>query len=152
MAASGPNPANNDVGLFEYVQEVAAGKGLVLQEIPAGVLPVFKAFLAIEQLVETAKSNKEALSTLHKLCDVVIKGFVAPRTGRPWLPKEGFEELQKHMERVEKVAKLCKGSVKGRLLARKISNDIAGIRSDILAFCAVNSLVLADGTTTVSKP
>lgn len=101
--------------------------------------------------METAKSNKEALSTLLKLCDVVIKGVLVPRTTRPGLPKDGFLQLKEHVDRAEDVAKLCngvgiKGSAKRFILARKISGDVAAIRSDVLAFCAVNGLVLADGT------
>ena len=126
---------------------------MVLQEIPAEVLPVVgtmcKTFLAIEQLVETARSNKEALVTLRKLCNVVIKGVLNKRSGRSGLPREGFAELKEHVDKAEEVAKLCngvgvKGALKRFVLARKISNDIAAVRSDVLAFCSVNNLVLAD--------
>lgn len=155
-AATEPSPTSDgDVGISTYVQEFLSGTAMLLQEIPPEVVPVVgtlcKAFLAVEQLVETAKSNKEALSTLRQLCDVVIKGFLGPRTGHAGLPKEGFEELQKHVEEVEKVAKRCNkagitGCLKRFVLARKISNDIAAIRSDVLAFCSVSNLVLTDGT------
>lgn len=152
-AGKGLGPTSNDVGILVYVQEVVSGAASLLQEMPAEVLPVVgtlcKTFLALEQLVETAKSNKGALSVLRKLCNVVIKGVLVSRTNRPFLPNEGFAELKKHVDKVEKVAKLCnrvgiRGSVERFVLARKISSDIASIRNDVLAFCSVNTLVLAD--------
>ena len=58
---------------LKYAQEVMPGSARWTQEIPEDLLPVvaavYKAFLALEKLVETAKSNHEALSTIHQLYD-----------------------------------------------------------------------------------
>lgn len=134
-----------------------------MQEIPAEILPILpvvgplcKTFLAVEELVETAKSNKEALRVVHELCDLVIKGFLAPRKNHRWLPKEGFEALTEYVGRAKAVAVLCnktgfKAFFRRFLLAHQICDDIASIRSDVLAFVMVNTLLLADGSH-VSKP
>ena len=151
--ATGPSPTSHGVSALKIVQEVAAGTASLLQEIPPEVLPVVgsmcKTFLAFEELVATAKSNNEALSVLHELCDVVVKGVLVSRKDRPGLPGEGYAKLKEHVERANEIAKLCngagmKGSVKRFVLARKISNDIAAVRGNVLAFCSVNNLVLAD--------
>lgn len=148
-AAAGPGSTSDDVGMLQYVQEVAAGTTAV----PAEALPVVgtlrKTLLAFEQLVKTARSNKDDLTELRGLCDVVVKGVLDKRPRRSGLPKEGFEKLKEHLGRAESVAKLCngvgiEGSVKRVVLARKISNEIAAIRSDVLAFCSMNNL--ADDT------
>ena len=150
VVASGSSPTTYGADVLEYVGESVVGAATLLQHMPV-VGDACATYLAFQQLAGTAKSNKEALSTLRKLCDVVIKGVLISRANRPGLPEEGFVELKEHVDKAEKVAKLCNGvGVKGRLkrfvLARKISNDIAAIRSNVLAFCSVNNLVLADGT------
>lgn len=154
-AATGASPTDDDVGFLKYVQEIMSGTATFMQEMPAGVGPLCKTFLAFEQLVETAKSNKEALSTLRDLCDVVIKGVLDKRSARSGLTKEGFAKLKEHVDKADEVAKLCNGvgtkkSWKRFLLTRKISKDIAAVRIDVLAFCSANTLVLGDDTN-VSK-
>lgn len=98
----------------------------------------------------------EALRVLHELCDLVIKGFLAPRKNHRWLPKEGFEALTEYVGRAEAVAVSCnetglRAFVRRLIKAREICNDIASIRSNVLGFVMVNTLVLADGSH-VSKP
>ncbi|CBJ32995.1 expressed unknown protein [Ectocarpus siliculosus] len=148
-AATGPSPSKAIVDALVYVQEVVAGAAMLLQEMPAEVVPILgtvcKTFLAFEQLAETAKSNREALSMLQDLCKSVVNGVLDSRKERPSILKEGFAQLQEQVDKAVEVAKLCNGSCMRRLLwARKIRNDIAGIRADVLAYCAVINLVLAD--------
>eukprot|EP00752_Nemacystus_decipiens_P012587 g11147.t1 len=153
--ATGLSPTKNSEGFLIHIQQFAARTAVVLQKMPAEALPVVgslcETFLAFEQLVDTARSNKGALSVLRELFEVVIKGVLDKRSGRSGLPKEGFEKLKEHVGRAEQVAKLCngvgiKGSVKCFVLARKISDGIAAVRSHVLAFCSANNLALADDT------
>lgn len=148
------------VSFFTYLLEGVSGAAVLLQEAPVAVatevavvlqeVPVVglvcKTFLLLEQLVETAKSNKGDLATLRDLCDVVINGVLEKqRSGRSGLLGEGFTKLQGHVERATEVATLCCGGrVKRLVLARKICTDIAAVRKDVLAFCTANNLVLAD--------
>ena len=154
--------ADADVSFFTYVREVVSGAATLLQEAPLAVATeaaglvqevpivgiVCKTFLSLEQLVETAKSNKDDLADLRDLCDVVINDVLDKRPDRSSL-REGFAKLKDHVDRAENVAKLCRGAsigdtVKKSFLARKISKDIASIRNDVLAFCTVNTLVLSN--------
>ncbi len=68
----------------------AAGTTLELREIPADALPVVgatcKAFLELEQLVLTAKSNKGDLAALRDLSGSVVRGFLDKRSARAGLP------------------------------------------------------------------
>ncbi len=160
-----PSSSNADAGALGYLRKVLAGESMVLQDAPlaiaseaAGLLQevpivgiVCKTFLAVEQLVDTASSNKEDLTTLRDLCGAGIKGVLDKRKSSPGLLKQGFAKLEEHVLKAEEVAKLCSGDrtrdkLKRFALARKISKDIAAARSDILAFCTVNTLVLADDT------
>ena len=145
--------------------EVMSGGATVLQDAPlavaveaAGLMQevpivgiVCKTFLSLEQLVDTAKSNKEDLATLLDICGDGIKRVVDKRKSRTGELEEGFAKLGEHLRQAEEVAKRCSGDrprqrIKRAILARKISRDIAAIKSDILAFCAVNTLVVADNT------
>eukprot|EP00752_Nemacystus_decipiens_P005701 g5159.t1 len=146
------HPSSGRVSFWKYAQEMAAGTATFLQEVPAEVVPVVghmgKAFLAFEQLVETAKSNQQDLVVLRNLCDVVVRGVLTPRANRAGLPKDGFLKLRECVDRAEGVAALCNGvgRWKRTVLSRKIMKDIAGIRQDLLDFCAMHQLVLADDT------
>lgn len=149
--------SSTEPGALKYVQEFLVGAATVLQEVPLPtelvpfVGPVCRAFLSFEKFVETAKSNKGELDTLLQLCRVVIEGVLDRRSNRPTLPDEGFKKLRECVEDAEKLASFCSGTGKRErgkrfILARKISDDIAGIRSKLEAFCSVNILVLADDT------
>ena len=163
-AATGSGPTDSDVSFFTYVREVVSETAILLQEAPVAVAAeaanlvqevpivgiVCKTFLSLEQLVETAKSNKDDLAALLELCGVVIKDVLDKRSERSGL-HIGFEALEKHVKKAEKVALLCNGESMGDkmkqwILARKICKDIAGARSDVLAFCTANNLVLANET------
>lgn len=63
-------------------------------------------FLQLEQLVETAKSNKDDLAVLLEVCDVVVKGVVDKRSNRKGL-ETGFKETEKCVSRARDVAKRC---------------------------------------------
>ena len=162
-ATPGPSPTNAGVGALVYLREVLSGGATVSQDIPVAIaseaaglmqeVPILgivcKAFLAFEQLVETARSNQSDLATLRDLCNGVIKGVLKQRKNRPGFLAPGFTKLEQHVRQAEQVAKLCTGDrrrdkVKRAVLASKISKDIEAVRSDILAFCVVNDLALAD--------
>lgn len=152
-------PTNNEVSFFTYVREVLSETATLLQEAPVAVaaeaaglmedVPVVsvvcKTFLAFEQLVDTARSNKEDLATLLELCGVVIEGLLNKRWDRSGLFK-GFTALEKHVNKAREVAELCNGAgrVARFVLARKISRDVASARHDVLDFCATNDLVLTN--------
>lgn len=147
--------SSTEPGALKYVQEFLVGAATVLQEVPTELVPfvgpVCRVFLSFEKFVETAKSNKGELDTLLQLCRVVIEGVLDRRSNRPTLPDEGFKKLRECVEDAEKLASFCSGTGKRErgkrfILARKISDDIAGIRSKLEAFCSVNILVLADDT------
>lgn len=154
-----PSPPEEKASFFSYVREIVLGAATMVQDAPLAVtaeaaclmqeVPVAglacKTFLAFEQLVDTAKSNKEDLATLRDLCEVVIEGVLEKRSGPPGLLEEGFTKLREHVGRAEDVAKLCNGRARQFFLARKICKDIAAVRNDVLAFCAANNLVLANG-------
>lgn len=120
---------------------------------------VCEAFLLLEQLAETAKSNKDDLATLRDVCDVVINGVLENwcsglRSGHSGLEKD-FTRLQKHVDKAIEVAERCNGvgikeSVKRFVSARKTRNDIAAVRKDFLAFCSANNLVLAGDNVSVN--
>lgn len=172
-AAPGPGPTDTDgdVSFFACVREVVSGTGTLLQEAPvalaaeaAGLVQevpivgiVCKTFLSLEQLVETAKSNKDDLAVLLELCDVMIKGLLDKREDRLGLFK-GFVALEKCVSSAKQIAKLCNGRPsKLFILTRKICKDIASVRSDLLAFAAANLAVLAvethvRGTSEVFRP
>ncbi|CAM9684496.1 unnamed protein product, partial [Ectocarpus fasciculatus] len=139
-----PNDASNpEVGVLAYVQEVAVGAVTLLQAAPV-VGDVCATLLAFGQLVDEARSNKEELAVLRKLCDVVIKGFLKRSSGLPAEAAHGFEDLKEHVAKAETVAKLCsKGGTKF-VLARKICKDIAAIRKNVLDFSVAYNLVLTN--------
>ena len=159
-AAPGLGPTAADTIFFTYVREVVSGTATLLQEAPLAVASeaaglvqevpivgiVCKTFLSLEQLIETAKSNKDDLGVLRDLNGVVIKGVLEKRADRSGLFK-GFEALEKHVATAEAIARRCNGAgigdkMKRGLLARKICKDIAGAKSEVLAFCTANNLVL----------
>lgn len=152
---------STEVSFFAYLREVVSGTAAsLLQEVPLGVaseaacllqeVPAVelacKTFLLLEQLVETAKVNKSDLITLRDLCDVVINAALETRSsGRSGLLEDVLTELQQPVGKAQQVAKLCNaGRVKRLVLARKICNDIAAVRKDVLSFCAARDYVLAD--------
>lgn len=150
------NPANNDVSFFTYIREVLVGTATVVQDAPLAVVTeaahlmeevpvvglVCKIFLAFEKLVDTARSNRDDLAVLRELCEVVIAGVLDKRSDRSGL-LTGFRALETHVKTAAEVARLCNGRARPFLLARKICKDIAGVKNDVLAFCAANNLVLA---------
>lgn len=144
----GPSATDAEVGVLTYVHEVSAGAATLLQEVPI-VGSVCRTFLSLEQLVETANSNKEELAVLCKLCDVVIKGVLTRRWGSLGKPVEkGLEKLKTHVDKAEAVAPLCnevgigKKGVKQFMLHRKIRKEIAAVRKNVLDFSTTNNLVL----------
>eukprot|EP00752_Nemacystus_decipiens_P008095 g7236.t1 len=151
-----------EVSFFTYLREFVSGTAMLLQDMPvtvateaAGLIKdvpivgmVCKSFLSFEQLVQTARSNKDDLAVLLELCDVVITGVLDNRSERPVLFK-GFVALEKHVKKAGKVAKRCNGvGIKDKMrqfvLARSICRDIVSVRNDVLAFCTANNLVLAN--------
>lgn len=128
----------------EAPQAVALEAAYLVQEVPV-VGIVCKTFLAFEQFVETARSNKEDLATLRDLCAVVITGVLDKRPDHSGLFKEGFVALEKHVKKAEEVAQLCNGGrVKRLVLARRICKDIVSVRNNVLAFCTANDVVIAN--------
>lgn len=158
-AATGRSPTNTDVRASVYFQEALSGAAAVLQEVPvvaSGAAWLFqevplagavcKTFLGLQQLVETANSNKGELAVLCDLCDVVIKGVLTRSSNRTGLC-EGFAKLQGHVEKAEGVARLCnragiREGIKKIVLARRIRDDIASVRENVLAFSTAINLVL----------
>lgn len=156
-ASTVPSPPKDKISFFSYVREVSSGTVALLQDTPEAVaaeaawllqeVPVVglvcKTFIVFEQLVDTARSNKEDLATLRDLCEVVIKGVLDKRSVHSGLLEEGFMTLEQHVNRAKEVATLCNGRVKQFVLSRRICSDIAAVRNDVLAFCAANNLALA---------
>lgn len=156
------SPTNDEAGALAYIQEIVSGAAAVLKEMPLAVASeaawllqevpiagvVCKTFLGLEQLVETAKSNKEELTVLRNLCDVVIKGVLKRSSDRSGL-REGFVYLQDHVKKAEGVAKLCNGAgiregMKQFVLARRICKDIASVKENVVAFSTTINLVLTN--------
>lgn len=150
-AATGPCSTNADAGVLTYrcVEEVVTGAATLLHQVPV-VGDVCASFLSLNQLVETARSNKEDLANLSELCDVVIKGVLDKRSEHSCLLKGFVCGARKTRDKSrEEVSKLCngvgiKGSVKRCVLARKISNDIAAAGSNIVSFAIVNNLTITN--------
>ena len=162
--ATRPGPTRVDASFFTYVREVVSGTATLLQEAPVAVISeaaglvqevpivgiVCKTFLSLEQLVDTANSNKDDLAALLELCDVVIKGVLDKRSDRSGL-RMGFKALDKCVSGAEDLAKRCNGvsigdKMKRGILARKICKEIASARDDLLALCTANNLALTDDT------
>lgn len=156
------SPTNSDVSFFTYVREVVVGTATVMQDAPLAVMTeaahlveevpfvgiVCKTFLAFEQLVDTARSNKDDLGVLLELVEVVVEGVLDRRSDRSGL-FAGFRALETHVKKAEEVAKLCNGNrvrdkVKQAVLARKICKDIAAVKDSVESFCAANNLVLGN--------
>lgn len=132
-----------EVGVLAYVQEAVVGAATLLQAAPV-VGDVCATLLAFGQLVDTAKSNKEELAVLRKLCDVIIKGFLKRSSGLPEEAKQGFQDLKDHVVKAETVARLCgRGGIKF-VLARKICKDIAAVRKNVVDFSVAYNLVLTN--------
>lgn len=164
-AAPGPSQTASDARVSVYVQEALWGGAAVMQDAPfaisseaAGVLSevpvlgiVCKAYLTIEELVSTAKSNKEDLAYLRDLFDGEIKKLLKKRKSRRGFLDQEFSKLQTLVLKAEGVAALCNGDrcrdkMKRAILARKISKDIGAIKSDIQLFCSTIGFVLNDAT------
>lgn len=127
---------------LSYAQEILATAAALFQEVPvAGELCA--TFLAFEELVETARSNREDLAVLLELCDVVIKSVLRKGCSEY---SAGLEEalgrLKMHMGAAKEVAQLCNGRVKQILLGRKISRDIAAVRKNVLDFSVTINVAL----------
>eukprot|EP00903_Cladosiphon_okamuranus_P012145 g11394.t1 len=158
-AAAGKGADVDEVSFFTYVREVILETTTTLQEIPLAVASevaglvqdvpivsiVCKTFLAFEALVDTAKSNKEDLTTLLELCGVVIEGLLDKRSDRTGLFK-GFTALENHVNKAKEVAHLCNGRVRMLILSRKVCREIMAVRNDILAFCTTTNLVFSHDT------
>ena len=136
-----PPAAATKVGMFTYAREFAAGAATLFQEVPiAG--EVFATFLAFEQLVDTARSNKEELVVLRELCDVVIKGVLEQCAERASVLEESFQKLKKYVNGAKEAAEQCKGGMKQLILSRKISKDIAAVRKNVLDFSVAINIVI----------
>lgn len=135
---------NGDLGVLTYAKEVVSGAAALLQEFPA-VGELCKTFLSFEQLVETAKSNRDELVILRELCDVVIKG-VLERCSERSDPYEGLAALGVHVEKAKAVAKQCSsgGGVKQFVMSRKTSKDIAAVKKKILDLSIMVNLVISN--------
>ncbi|CAB1115136.1 unnamed protein product [Ectocarpus sp. CCAP 1310/34] len=156
-----PSPTNNEASFFTYLREVLLGAATFSEEVPAAnaseaahlleefpvVGTVCKTFLAFEQLVETARSNKDDLATLRELCCVVVAGVLDKRSDRSGLSKR-FEALEKHVNKAEEVAQLCNssGRVKRKVLARRICEDIVSVMNNVVEFCAANNVAISNDT------
>lgn len=158
-APSSTVPPKKEASFFTYVREVISETTATLKEMPLAValeaaglvkdVPIVsivcKTFLSFEQLVETARSNKEDLATLLELCGVVIEGLLDKRSDRTGLFK-GFTALENHVNKAKEVANLCNGRVRRLILPGKICREIIAVRNDILAFCTAINLVFAHDT------
>ena len=168
VTGAAPAPRPSDDGVVAYLVEVLSGGATLLQDAPLAVVSeaaglmqevpvvgiVCKTYLAFEQLVDTAKSNQGDLATLRDLCRDGITKVLENRKDHPGLLKKNFAKLEEHVLKAEELARRCNGDctakkIKRVVFARKISKDIAAIRSDILAFCEVATLALADDTLTL---
>ena len=129
-----------------YLQEAVTGVAELLQKFPiVGV--VCKIFLSFTQVVETATCNKDDLTELQEVIDLVIKGVLQQRwdqkTGANDLD-DGFEKLRMEIERGSEIAKKCRGNaVKQFLFSRRTSKDIAAVRKNVLGLCTSNTLLLS---------
>ena len=128
-----------------YLQEAVTGVAGLLQGFPV-VGAVCQIFLSFSDVVETAKSNKDDLTELQELCDLVIKGVLQQR----WEQKtgddlrDGFENLRVNIERAHAIATKCRGNaVKQFLFSRRTSKDIAAIRKSVMGLCTANTLALS---------
>ncbi|CAN0107958.1 unnamed protein product [Ectocarpus fasciculatus] len=155
-----PAQTNNEVSFFAYLRNVLSGAVTLSHEVPVAVASeaahlveefpvvgiVCKTFLSFEQLVDTARSNKDDLATLRELCGVVVTGVLDKRSDRSGLSK-GFVALEKHMNKAEEVAQLCNGEpLKRNVLARRICEEIVSVRNDVVEFCAGNDVVITNDT------
>eukprot|EP00752_Nemacystus_decipiens_P009008 g8041.t1 len=128
---------------LSYAREMLASAATLFREVPlAG--QICATFLAFEELVDTAKSNKEDLAVLRELCDVVIKSFLMRERRAEYSAgiEEARQHLMKHMDAAREVAQLCNGRVKQRLLGRKISRDIASVKQGLLDFSTTINVAL----------
>ncbi|CAN0014526.1 unnamed protein product, partial [Ectocarpus sp. 6 AP-2014] len=140
-------PEDSGVSVLTYIREFAAGAATLLQEIPA-VGIACKTYLAFEDLVQTATSNKLELAVLGELIDLILQRYVkrwAEREHQGRLREEVIA-LEKHLKSAEGVAGLCNGRGLKRLkqlaLCRRICNEIESVRKKVLHFCTINNLVL----------
>lgn len=134
-----------EVGFGTYAQEIGSQAAVLFQEVPA-VSILFKTFLAFEQVVETAKSNKDELNILRQLCSVVINGVLERCSERSAALEEGCRKLGEYVKGAKDVAELCKGGVMKKLvLSRRISRDIATVKQNVLDFSvAINVVIGSD--------
>lgn len=82
------------------MQEAAIGAVTLLQAAPV-VGDVCATLLAFGKLVDAARSNKEELAVLRKLCDVVIRGFLKKSSGLPEEAAQGFQDLKEHVAKAD---------------------------------------------------
>lgn len=160
VSDTGPGRTYEENSFFSYVRESVSGTATLLENAPLAVatevahvmqeVPVVgivcRTYLLLEQLVDTARSNKEELATLRDLCEAVIKGVLDKRSNSGLL-QEGFTKLREHVQKAKEVAQLCNKQKRGvakYVLARKTCNEIATVRSNVLAFCTTSNLVLTD--------
>lgn len=128
-----------------YLEAFLTGAAGLLQDFPV-VGAVCKAFLTFTQAVETATSNKDDLTELKELCNLVIKGVLQQR----WEQKtgddldDGFEKLKMCIERANEIANKCHGNaVKQFIFSRRTSRDVAAIRKSVMGLCTANTLLLS---------
>lgn len=131
--------------LLTFGKEITAIVATLGKDVPlAGT--VCATFLAFEELVETAKSNKEDLDTLLELCDAVVKTTMRERCSEY---SAGLEEalltLEKHLAAAKDVARLCNGRVKQFIMGRQIAKDIAAVRQNVVDFSATINVALSHG-------
>ncbi|CAM9562379.1 unnamed protein product, partial [Ectocarpus sp. 8 AP-2014] len=141
-------PEDFGVSVRTYIREFTAGAATLLQEIPA-VGIACKTYLAFEDLVQTATSNKLELCVLGELLELVLQRYVkrwAEREHHQGCLREEVIALENHIKSAEGVAGLCNGKGLKRLkqlaLCRRICNEIESVRKNVLHFCTVHNLVL----------
>lgn len=134
-----------------YLQAVGEGAAVLLQDFPL-VGAVCDVFLSFTRVVETAKSNKDGLSELQELFDLVLKGAVQRRME---LQKTGaasadglddvFAKLPAQIERATEIAKKCRGNaMKQFLFSRRTSKDIEAAKKSVTSLCTTNTLILSN--------
>ena len=133
-------------GVVLYLQAVTEGVAALLTEFPlVGI--VANIFLSFTQVVETATSNKDDLTELQDVCDLMIKGVLQQHTEQKTGADElhdGFDKLRRHIERASEIATRCRGNaVKQFLFSRRTSKDIASVRKSVLGLCTANTLLLS---------
>ncbi|CAN0454055.1 unnamed protein product, partial [Ectocarpus sp. 8 AP-2014] len=140
-------PEDFGVSVLTYIREFTAGAATLLQEIPA-VGIACKTYLAFEDLVQTATSNKLELCVLGELIELVLQRYVkrcAEREHRG--VREELVALENHIKSAEGVAGLCNGKGLKRLkhltLCRRICNEIESVRKNVVHFCTINNLILS---------